>query len=136
MLNTHNDSEIITKSYSAPVFGLNESHMQRANQFLNNNNLKNVRWNLSVSVGGAKNLTLISERTTTSLSYRYGIVYMGAPGGRFLGYLAKVFSGWNIERAIEKFQINHPNYKIKQTRIIHDQGINYGVFILYTYNVI
>ncbi|KUP25805.1 hypothetical protein [Paenibacillus sp. DMB5] len=127
-------SETITKSYSAPIFGLNEGHVQQANYFLNNNNFKTVRWNLVAHVGGAKSMTLFGEKISRELPYRYGMTYLGAPGAKILGWISKVATGWNVEKALNKFQMMNPGYKIKQTRIIHDSGINCGVYILYTFN--
>ncbi|RCX15634.1 hypothetical protein DFP94_11482 [Fontibacillus phaseoli] len=126
-------SETVTKSFSAPIFGLNEGHIQQANSFLEKSNFKSVRWNLVVHVGGAKSMTLFAEKVSAEVPYRFGIAYLGTPGAKIFGYLSKVATGWNVEKAIDKFQKKHPGYKIKQTRIIHDSGINVGVYILYTF---
>ncbi|MGI2295955.1 zinc-ribbon domain-containing protein [Paenibacillus sp. GXUN7292] len=128
--------EVVTQSFNGGIMrGIQDEHRYQINQFLNNKNFQKVHWNFSIKNGRVYAITLTCDRTDRQLPYRFGISYEEAKSGKNFGWLSSIFTGWNVEKGLQAFQAVNPNAQIKATRPIHDQGMNYGLYILHTYKI-
>lgn len=131
-----NSSEIVTQTFNGQLIGgITDSKLSEINHFLGDQNIERVNWNFSIDRGVVWSITLSCQKPSRQLPYRFGIYFNEAPKGRIFGVWSTRFSGWSVDKAMGDFQKKYPNYRVKSTRPIHSFGVNYGVYILFTYPI-
>ncbi|WP_339207899.1 hypothetical protein MHH56_09560 [Paenibacillus sp. FSL K6-3182] len=135
-IKTENEQvEFINQSFTGSMVRIGDEHRRQINHFLQNNNFQKISWHFSITQGRVYTLTLTSEKPQKPLPYRFGIYYSGTANSSAFGWLSSVFTGWNVDSALQQFQASNPNVRIRSTSPIHDRGTNIGLYILFTYGV-
>lgn len=129
-----NSSEIVSRTFNGQLFGgITNDRLNEINHFLASDNFERVNWSFGIDRGVVWNITLSCQKPKKTLPFKFGIYFYEAPKGRIFGAWSTYLSGWSVEKALNDFQKQYPLCRIKSTRPIHSFGINYGVYILYTY---
>jgi predicted RNA-binding Zn-ribbon protein involved in translation (DUF1610 family) len=119
-----------SKTFKGGIFkGI--TSVDKINEYLRSDNFGYVRWSFTVSDSIVRSITLTCDVMEDAVPYYFAIDLEMSPFS-IIGALGSSLTRWKTEKAVNKWVEANPDAKLRNTRPIHDHGVDYAVFILYT----